>query len=189
MSAKRFTPGGGAGKSFKLVWNSTPCWALVSCAKVANSGPPGPEAPVVVVDGNDVMNEMEQEDSDTAKDEKRGRKKKGSGVSKKVTQLHSNCKECSLHMVQSKTKSQMSNKQHQQTQLLSSVSRLLTGSQEPRFDNIRQGRTRNVATQHLFGVIPTHATIGGTATHQNNLGLSFFDFNRHDEGDDDDELQ
>lgn len=115
MSAKRFTPGGGAGKSFKLVWNSTPCWALVSCAKVANSGPPGPEAPVLVVDGNDVMNEMEQEDSDTAKDEKRGRKKKGSGVSKKVTQLHSNCKECSLHMVQSTTKSQISNKQHQQT--------------------------------------------------------------------------
>mmetsp|Transcript_2809 Transcript_2809/g.5475 ORF Transcript_2809/g.5475 Transcript_2809/m.5475 type:complete len:259 (-) Transcript_2809:129-905(-) len=54
-----------------------------------------------------------------------------------------------------------------------------TRTQEPGFDNVRQRGAGNVSSQHLFGMIPSHATIGGTTTHQYNLCLTWFDFDGH----------
>lgn len=55
----------------------------------------------------------------------------------------------------------------------------LTSTQEPRFHNETQFGRGALALVQLFCMVPTHATLGGTTAHQNNLALSVSCFSDH----------
>ena len=46
-----------------------------------------------------------------------------------------------------------------------------TSSQKPGLDNVGEGSTRDISSEHLFRVVPSHATIGRTASNEDDFTL------------------
>mmetsp|Transcript_31309 Transcript_31309/g.65329 ORF Transcript_31309/g.65329 Transcript_31309/m.65329 type:complete len:335 (+) Transcript_31309:364-1368(+) len=52
--------------------------------------------------------------------------------------------------------------------------RILSSSHEPRFNDVVQRSGWALLVQHLHGMVPSHTTVGGTTSDQNDFGLSLF---------------